>query len=30
MAEIRLERVSTIFGKVHAVDDVDLTIADQE
>jgi multiple sugar transport system ATP-binding protein len=30
MAEIRLERVSTIFGKVHAVDDVDLTIADRE
>jgi len=30
MAEIRLERVSTIFGKVHAVDDVDLTIANEE
>jgi multiple sugar transport system ATP-binding protein len=30
MAEIRLERVSTIFGKVQAVDDVELTIADQE
>ena len=30
MAEIRLERVSTYFGKVHAVDDVELTIADRE
>jgi multiple sugar transport system ATP-binding protein len=30
MAEIHLERVSTRFGKVHAVDDVDLTIADRE
>ena len=30
MAEIRLERVSTRFGKVHAVDDVSLTIGDRE
>ncbi|MDP8905205.1 MAG: ABC transporter ATP-binding protein [Chloroflexota bacterium] len=30
MAEIRLERVSTYFGKVHAVDDVTLTVHDQE
>jgi len=30
VAEIRLERVSTIFGKVRAVDDVELTINDQE
>ncbi|HUG48490.1 MAG TPA: ABC transporter ATP-binding protein [Candidatus Limnocylindria bacterium] len=30
MAEIRLERVSTIFGKVRAVDDVELTINHQE
>jgi multiple sugar transport system ATP-binding protein len=30
VAEIRLERVSTIFSKVHAVDDVDLTIANEE
>ncbi len=30
MAEIRLERVSTHFGKVRAVDDVDLTINDRE
>jgi len=30
VAEIRLERVSTYFGKVRAVDDVDLTIADRE
>jgi len=30
VAEIRLERVSTYFGKVHAVDDIELTIADRE
>jgi multiple sugar transport system ATP-binding protein len=30
MAEIRLERVSTWFGSVRAVDDVDLTIHDRE
>ena len=30
MAEIRLERVSTTFGKVRAVNDVSLTIADRE
>ncbi|CAN5698202.1 ABC transporter ATP-binding protein [soil metagenome] len=30
MAEIRLEHVSTYFGKVHAVDDVSLTINDHE
>src|ERR671914_916365 len=30
MAEIRLERVTKVFKQVHAVDQVDLTIADGE